>query len=89
MARHVPVKYCRHCGRIVPLDSTECAYCGRLLIRSHEQKVCPFCGEAIKAKALKCKHCGEFIDGRTARPPDRQQIVHIEKAIIAATLLMR
>jgi len=78
------IKYCRHCGRIIPLDSAECPYCERLVIRSHEQKVCPFCGEAIKARAVKCKHCGEFLDGRTARPPDRQQILHIEKAIIAA-----
>lgn len=78
------IKYCRHCGRIIPLESSECPYCDKVVIREHQQKECPFCGEAVKAKAIKCKHCGEFLDGRGARPPDRQQVLHIEKAIIAA-----
>ncbi|MDP6438052.1 MAG: hypothetical protein QGH74_00285 [Candidatus Brocadiia bacterium] len=83
MAR-VSIKYCRDCGRIIARDSLACAYCGVVLIRQHLQKVCPFCGEAIRAVAIKCKHCGEFLDGRAARPPAPPQVLHIEKAIIAA-----
>ena len=84
MPRRIAIKYCRHCGYIIPLDSTDCPYCGHVTIRRHEQKECPFCGEPIKADARKCKHCGEFVDGRPpAQPPDMQQVLHIEKAIIA------
>jgi len=83
MPRPIAIKYCRHCGRIVPLESTACPYCGRITLRAHEHKECPFCGEPVKVKALKCKHCGEFIDGRQSPRPEGQQVLHIEKAIIA------
>ena len=83
MAR-IPIKYCRHCGRIIPQDSTTCAYCGGVVIREHLQKECPFCGEVVKAHALKCKHCGEFLDGRSLAPREPARILHIEQAIIAA-----
>ena len=65
----VPIKFCRHCGRIIAQDSSACPYCGGIVIRLHLQKECPFCGEIVKAKALKCKHCGEFLDGRDTQPP--------------------
>jgi len=85
MPQRVNIKYCRHCGRIIPLDSVECPYCRKTVIRGTEQKECPFCGELIKAKAIKCKHCGEFLDGRSASGPGvPQQIVQIENAIITA-----
>ncbi len=82
MPRHVPIKYCRHCGRIIPLDAAQCAYCEKMVIREHEQKECPFCRELVKATAVKCRHCGEFLDGRAEKPEQRQQILQIEKAII-------
>jgi predicted nucleic acid-binding Zn ribbon protein len=84
MSQRIPVKHCRHCGRVVPLDSAQCPYCDQVIIRTHEQKQCPFCGELIKAGALKCRHCGEFLDGRGPQPAQAQQVIQIEKAIIMA-----
>jgi len=83
MRERVRIKYCRHCGHVIPIDTSRCPYCDELVIRGHEQKECPFCGEVVKAMALKCKHCGEFLDGRTQQGPQAQQILQIEKAIIA------
>lgn len=78
----VPYKYCRYCGRIIPMDSVNCTYCDRNTIRTPGEKECPICREPIRQKAIKCKHCGEFLDGR---PPEvqGQQVVYIDKAIIA------
>ena len=63
----VPSKYCRYCGRIIPMDAVNCPYCERNVIRMPGQKACPFCGEPIRAEALKCRHCGEFVDGQAGR----------------------
>ncbi|MFO7957949.1 MAG: zinc ribbon domain-containing protein [Candidatus Brocadiia bacterium] len=80
MARQkVPVKFCRHCGRMIPQDSVDCPYCGKNTIPKVTQKECPFCGELVRAKAVKCKHCGEFLDGRRT---ERGGAIYIEKAII-------
>jgi len=80
MARQkVPVKFCRHCGRIIPQDSVDCPYCGKNTIPVVSQKECPFCGELVRARAVKCKHCGEFLDGRR---PEQAGAIYIEKAII-------
>jgi len=81
MSERVEVKYCRHCGQLIPLTTVNCPYCGRQTIKGEEQKPCPFCGELIKATAIKCKHCGEFLD-RRARGAQSPQIVNIEKAVI-------
>jgi len=61
--RNFSVKYCRHCGRLIALDSVDCPYCHKNTIRHHEEAICPFCREPIRAGALKCRYCGEFIDG--------------------------
>ncbi len=85
----VRIKYCRHCGRLIALDSVDCPYCGKSTIRTHAEAICPICRERIKAHAKKCKHCGEFLDGRStapetpAAPPP--QVIYIEKAIVAGT----
>jgi RNA polymerase subunit RPABC4/transcription elongation factor Spt4 len=89
---NVPIKYCRHCGRLIHLQAADCPYCGGNTIRRHEGRTCPFCKENIKPGAVKCKHCGEFVDGRSsrARPegppgPAQQVVIQIENAIIADT----
>jgi Double zinc ribbon len=94
----VRIKYCRHCGRLIALDSVDCPYCGKKTIRIHEEAICPVCRERIKAGAKKCRHCGEFLDGRDTAPPPapppaqqipapielpQQQVIYIEKAIVA------
>jgi len=84
MPQKTTIKYCRHCGRVVFANAVDCPYCLKNLIKGDREKICPFCQERIKPGAIKCKHCGEFLDGRTAGEPV-QQILHIEKAIIAAT----
>ncbi|MFP4026266.1 MAG: zinc ribbon domain-containing protein [Candidatus Brocadiia bacterium] len=83
MPDRIEVKYCRHCGHVIPVDTARCPYCHKMTIRGEKQKECPFCGELIKAKAIKCKHCGEFLDGRSE--DRRQQVLHIENAVIATS----
>ncbi len=77
------VKYCRYCGRLIPLDATDCSYCHRNVIKDPERRECPFCGEYIRRTAVKCRHCGEFLDGR--QPPDKEagNVIYIDKAVIA------
>lgn len=81
MPENVPIKFCRHCGQVVPRDTARCPYCQQQTLRGHLQKECPFCGEVIKGKAIKCKHCGEFLDGRQG--PESDRVIHIEQAIVA------
>ncbi len=76
-----PVKFCRHCGRIVPIDAVECPYCGKNTLKPVGRKECPFCGEPIREKAVKCKHCGEFLDGRAPRAA-QGPTVYVDKAVI-------
>ncbi len=78
--KKVPVKFCRHCGRMIPQDSVDCPYCDKNTIPKVAQKECPFCGERVRARAVKCKHCGEFVDGRQT---EQQGAIYIEKAIIS------
>ncbi len=82
MDAQTPVKFCRHCGRMIPQDAIDCPYCHENTIKTPEMKECPFCGELVRAKAKKCKHCGEFMDGQGAET-SRQQMLYIDKAIIA------
>lgn len=85
----IAIKWCRYCGRVVPLATADCPYCGRNTIRGVQTtRECPFCGEDIKASAIKCKHCGEFLDGRersdgSPAPAQGGPTIIIEKAIIA------
>ncbi len=80
------VKFCRHCGRMIPLDSVDCPYCGGNTIRRVREKECPFCGELIRQKAVKCKHCGEFLDGRPPGGRDGPHVVYVDKAVISGPL---
>ena len=82
MPEHVDVKYCRHCGQLIPLPTVTCPYCEKQTIKGEEQRECPFCGELIKAKAVKCRHCGEFVDGRERGGQPGQVI--IERAIFTS-----
>jgi RNA polymerase subunit RPABC4/transcription elongation factor Spt4 len=83
----VPSKYCRYCGRIIPMDAVNCPYCDRNVIKTPGQKSCPFCGEMIRAEALKCRHCGEFVGARPGEPAadkfGQQPVIYIDKAVIA------
>ena len=69
--RNEPVKYCRYCGRIIRLETVDCPYCDRNVIKERGRRECPFCGEFIRDKAVKCKHCGEFLD---MRPSPRREV---------------
>jgi len=82
MPERIDVKYCRHCGQLIPLRAVTCPYCEKETIKGEEQKECPFCGELIKANAVKCKHCREFVDGRERGGQPGQVI--IERAIFAS-----
>lgn len=84
MAEDIQIKYCRHCGLVIPVQTVNCGYCGKCTIKGEESRQCPFCKELIKAGAVKCKHCGEFLDGRQAGAPLQQMVLNIEKAVIAA-----
>jgi hypothetical protein len=68
---------------MIPRDAADCPYCGANTIRQAGQKECPFCGELVRGKAVKCKHCGEFLDGRPTGQEEPQQILYVDKAIIA------
>ncbi|MFO8007376.1 MAG: hypothetical protein R6V05_06535 [Candidatus Brocadiia bacterium] len=77
-----PVKFCRHCGRIVPIDAVDCPYCDKNTLKPVGRKECPFCGEPIREKAVKCRHCGEFLDGREQQSAQGPTL-YVDKAIIA------
>ena len=81
--RHVDIKFCRYCGRVIPLTAVDCPYCRRNTIREDSVRPCPFCKELIRADALKCKHCGEFVGPERGAEVVRQNLYYIEKAIIA------
>jgi RNA polymerase subunit RPABC4/transcription elongation factor Spt4 len=81
MSEDIEVKFCRHCGELIPRKAVQCPYCEQQTIRGEERKECPFCGELIKGRAVKCKHCGEFLDGRPT--PGSAPTLNIDKAIIA------
>jgi len=54
-------KFCKHCGKIIDIDSIICKECGKQ-VAAVTTKFCKHCGEKIDIDAVICIKCGKQVE---------------------------
>ena len=63
MIKKIPVKKCRTCGKILPIDSEFCLNCGSNELEESTdsitmKKICINCGNVLPDDSIFCQYCG-------------------------------